>query len=70
MENRIKRKRGRPKGEPTFTKSIRVDWRIRNFLDSIDNQNTFINEVIRATPEFKAFLDLEYAKSKDRALFN
>ena len=42
MENRIKRKRGRPKGEPTFTKSIRVDWRIRNFLDSIDNQNTFV----------------------------
>lgn len=70
MESRIKRKRGRPKGEPTFTKSIRVDWRIRNFLDSIDNQSTFINEVIRATPEFKAFQNTKIANSKERALFN
>lgn len=65
-----KTKKGRPSKEPTFTKSIRIDSKTKNFLATLDNQCKFINDIIHNTPEFQAFLTKEYYKSKDRALFN
>lgn len=51
-----KRKVGRPKKEPTFVKGFRVNIDLKLFLESLENSNRFINEMLKNTPEFKAFM--------------
>ena len=47
---------GRKKQEPTFIKSIRVDQDIKDFLESLENANLFVLQLLEDTNEFKKFI--------------
>ena len=44
---------GRKKQEPTFIKSIRVNEDIKDFLESLENANLFVLQLLEDTNEFK-----------------
>lgn len=46
----------RPKERPTFIKSLRVDTNTKLFLESIENYNQFVIQILQETPEYKKFL--------------
>lgn len=57
----------RPKKEPTYIKSIRVDSKIKEFLESLDNANEFVLQLLRENEEFKKFLrELEARNNKNQ----
>lgn len=57
----------RPKKEPTHIKSIRVDSKIKEFLESLDNTNEFVIQLIKETQEFQKFLrELEARNNKNQ----
>ena len=47
---------GRKKQEPTFIKSIRVNEDIKDFLESLENANIFVLQLLEDTNEFKKFI--------------
>ncbi len=47
---------GRKKQEPTFIKSIRVNEDIKDFLESLENANLFVIQLLEDTNEFKKFI--------------
>ena len=47
---------GRKKQEPTFIKSIRVNEDIKEFLESLENANLFVLQLLEETEEFKKFI--------------
>ena len=47
---------GRKKQEPTFIKSIRVNQDIKDFLESLENANIFVLQLLEDTNEFKKFI--------------
>ena len=47
---------GRKKQEPTFIKSIRVNTDIKEFLESLENANIFVLQLLEDTNEFKKFI--------------
>jgi hypothetical protein len=47
---------GRKKQEPTYIKSIRVNEDIKDFLDSLENANLFVLQLLEDTNEFKKFV--------------
>ncbi len=47
---------GRKKQEPTFIKSIRVNQDIKEFLESLENANIFVLQLLEDTNEFKKFI--------------
>ena len=47
---------GRKKQEPTFIKSIRVNEDIKNFLESLENANLFVLQLLEDSNEFKKFI--------------
>ena len=47
---------GRKKQEPTFIKSIRVNEDIKEFLESLENANIFVIQLLEDTNEFKKFI--------------
>ena len=47
---------GRKKQEPTFIKSIRVNQDIKEFLESLENANIFVIQLLEDTNEFKKFI--------------
>ncbi len=47
---------GRKKQEPTFIKSIRVNEDIKEFLESLENANIFVLQLLENTEEFKKFI--------------
>ena len=47
---------GRKKQEPTFIKSIRVNQDIKDFLESLENANIFVIQLLEDTNEFKKFI--------------
>ena len=47
---------GRKKQEPTFIKSIRVNQDIKEFLESLENANLFVLQILEDTNEFKKFV--------------
>ena len=47
---------GRKKQEPTFIKSIRVNEDIKDFLESLENANIFVIQLLEDTNEFKKFI--------------
>lgn len=51
------KKRGRPKKEPTYTKSFRVKQDVYNFLNNIEQQNKFFTQLILNTPEYKNYVN-------------
>ena len=47
---------GRKKQEPTYIKSIRVNEDIKDFLESLENANLFVLQLLEDTNEFKKFI--------------
>ncbi len=47
---------GRKKQEPTFIKSIRVNQDTKEFLESLENANLFVLQLLENTDEFKKFI--------------
>lgn len=68
----VKRKVGRPKKEPTYTKGFRVNNDLKLFLEALDNSNRFVNEMLTNTPEFKAFMANKHQHEiqSSKTLFN
>lgn len=46
----------RPKKRPTYIKSLRVDKETKEFLESLDNANEFVLQLLQASDEYKQFL--------------
>lgn len=46
----------RPKKRPTYIKSLRVDKETKEFLESLDNANEFVIQLLQASDEYKQFL--------------
>lgn len=46
----------RPKKRPTYIKSLRVDKDTKEFLESLDNANEFVIQLLQASDEYKQFL--------------
>lgn len=46
----------RLKKRPTYIKSIRVDKETKEFLESLDNANEFVLQLLQASDEYKQFL--------------
>lgn len=46
----------RLKKRPTYIKSIRVDKETKEFLESLDNANEFVIQLLQASDEYKQFL--------------
>lgn len=47
---------GRKKQEPTFIKSIRVNEDIKDFLESLENANLFVLQLLEDSNEFKKYI--------------
>lgn len=48
----------RNKKRPTFIKSVRIDFEMKQFLESLDNANEFVIQLIRETEDYKKFIQL------------
>ena len=61
---------GRKKQEPTFIKSIRVNEDIKDFLESLENANIFVLQLLEDSNEFKKFLRLKKENENLPSLFD
>ena len=61
---------GRKKQEPTFIKSIRVNEDIKDFLESLENANLFVLQLLEDTNEFKKFVANKKSDSMTGNLFD
>ena len=61
---------GRKKQEPTFIKSIRVNEDIKEFLESLENANLFVLQLLEDTNEFKKFIANKKSDSMTGNLFD
>lgn len=61
---------GRKQKEPTFIKSIRVNQDTKEFLESLENANIFVLQLIENTNEFKKFTALKKSFEKTKSLFD
>ena len=61
---------GRKKQESTFIKSIRVNEDIKNFLESLENANLFVLQLLEDTNEFKKFIANKKSDSMTGNLFD
>ena len=60
---------GRKKQEPTFIKSIRVNENIKDFLESLENANIFVLQLLEDSNEFKKFIANKKSDSMTGNLF-
>ena len=60
---------GRKKQEPTFIKSIRVNQDIKDFLESLENANLFVIQLLEDSNEFKKFIANKKSDSMTGNLF-
>ena len=60
---------GRRKKEQTFIKSIRVNEDIKEFLESLENANIFVLQLLEETEEFKKFIAYKKSQSQTGSLF-
>ena len=61
---------GRKQKEKTFIKSIRVNQDVKDFLDSIENSNKYIIELIESQRDFKIYLRTKKENDKTPTLFD
>ena len=61
---------GRKKQEPTFIKSIRVNEDTKEFLESLENANLFVLQLLEDTNEFKKFIANKKSDSMTGNLFD
>ena len=60
---------GRKKQEPTFIKSIRVNEDIKEFLESLENANLFVLQLLEETEDYKKFIAYKKSQSQTGSLF-
>ncbi len=60
---------GRKKQEPTYIKSIRVNEDIKEFLESLENANLFVIQLLEDTNEFKKFIANKKSDDMTESLF-
>ena len=60
---------GRKKQEPTFIKSIRVNEDIKDFLESLENANLFVLQLLEETEDYKKFIAYKKSQSQTGSLF-
>ena len=60
---------GRKQKEKTFIKSIRVNEDIKDFLESLENANLFVLQLLENTDEFKKFIANKKSDSMTGNLF-
>ena len=61
---------GRRKKEKTYIKSIRVNEDLKDFLDSIENYNKYIIELIESQKDFKIYLRTKKENDNTPTLFD
>ncbi len=61
---------GRKKQEPTFIKSIRVNEDIKEFLESLENANLFVLQLLENTEDYKKFAAYKKSQSQTGNLFD
>lgn len=61
---------GRRKKEKTFIKSIRVNEDLKDFLDSIENYNKYIIQLIETKKDFKIYLRTKKENDNSPTLFD
>ncbi len=61
---------GRKKQDPTFIKSIRVNQDIKEFLESLENANIFVLQLLENTEEYKKFIAYKKSQSQTGNLFD
>ncbi len=60
---------GRKQKEKTYIKSIRVNQDIKDFLDSLENANLFVLQILEDTNEFKKFVANKKSDNLTGSLF-
>ncbi len=61
---------GRRKKDQTYIKSIRVNEDIKEFLESLENANLFVLQLLEDTEEFKKFVAYKKSLANTRNLFS
>ena len=61
---------GRKQKEKTYIKSIRVNQDIKEFLESLENANIFVLQLLEDSNEFKKFLRLKKENENLPSLFD
>ncbi len=61
---------GRKQKEPTFIKSIRVNQDTKEFLESLENANLFVLQLLENTDEFKKFIADKKSREATGSLFD
>ena len=54
---------GRKKKPQTYIKTIRVDKDTKEFLESLDNANIFVLQLLKDSEEYKKFIALNVDKN-------
>ena len=60
---------GRKQKEKTYIKSIRVNEDIKDFLESLENANLFVLQLLEDTEDYKKFLRLKKENENLPSLF-
>ena len=61
---------GRKQKEKTFIKSFRVNQDIKDFLESIENYNKYIIQLIETQKDFKIYLRTKKENDNSPTLFD
>ena len=61
---------GRKQKEKTYIKSIRVNEDIKDFLESLENANLFVLQLLEDTNEFKKFIANKKSDNLTGSLFD
>ena len=60
---------GRKQKEKTYIKSIRVNEDIKDFLESLENANLFVLQLLEDSNEFKKFISNKKNENMTESLF-
>ena len=60
---------GRKQKEKTYIKSIRVNEDIKDFLESLENANLFVLQILEDSNEFKKFIANKKNDNMTESLF-
>ena len=61
---------GRKQKEKTYIKSIRVNEDIKDFLESLENANIFVLQLLEDTNEFKKYIANKKSDNLTGSLFD
>ena len=61
---------GRKQKEKTYIKSIRINQDVKDFLESLENANLFVLQLLEDTNEFKKFIANKKSENLTGSLFD